>query len=123
MTLDELKAQAAAVLAIQPASGYTHETFTTNSGGGIKNPLGIPEVHRGSQYKYGTVRNGNAYAGSLTVECRDTGTADADGRTIYETPAGVVFVYVYRRGSAEHFDSGRLAAPNVGPGEGTPTCG
>lgn len=113
MTLDELKAAAAAVLAIQPASGYAHETFRTGSGGGPKNPLGIPEVHRDSQYQYDTVRHGGAYAGSLTVECRDTGTVDARGRTIYETPAGVVFVYVYRRGSPENFDCGYLAEPDM----------
>ena len=49
----------------------------------------------------------------MTVECRDTGVRDADGRAVYETPGGLVFVFSYRRGSAECFDSGRLAAPRL----------
>lgn len=111
MTLDELKAAAAKILEIQPMAGFAHETFSCGSGGSPVNRVGVPEVHREDTVAYNTVRHGNAYRGSVTVECRDTGATDAKGRRIYETPAGVVFVFVYRSGSPESFDGGALREP------------
>lgn len=113
MTLDELKSEAAKILAIQPVANYAHHTFECRSGGAPTNQVGVPEAHWESQFRYDTVANGAAYSGSVTVECRDTGARDADGRTIYETPAGVVFVFAYRPGSPDRFDRGRLVPPNM----------
>jgi hypothetical protein len=110
MTLEELKAEAAKILAIEPAAGFQHVTFSTGSGG-LRNLVGIPEVHRDSKFKYDTVANGRAYANTVVVECRDTGTKDSKGRTIYETTAGVMFVYSYSSGSPDRFDGGSLREP------------
>lgn len=113
MTFDELKAEAAKILAIQPGVGYAYHTFSCRSGGAPANQVGVPEVHCESEFRYETTANGAAFSGSVTVECRDTGGRDADGRTIYETPAGVVFVFAYRPGSPDRFDRGRLVPPNL----------
>ncbi len=112
MTLDELKAEAAKITAIQPAGDYKHHTFTARSGG-IGNRYGVPEVHRGTSDHYSTVRHGATCRTTVTVECQDTGTRDADGRVIYATPAGMVFVYYHIPGSPESFAVARFVAPNL----------
>ena len=116
MTLDELKVEATKILSITPKEGYTHQTFSCGSGGAPRNHVKIPEVARNQKYEYPTVRCGGAYSGSVTVECRDTGTLDSNGRKIYESVNGTVFVYKYYRGSAESFDSGALVSPNMSTG-------
>jgi hypothetical protein len=114
MTLSELKKQASAILAIEPATGgYSHVTFTCQSGGRPLNTIGLTVVHSNEKLAYETVANGTAYSGSITIECRDTGTRDADGRTIYEVPDGRVFVYDYSHGSAMSFDFGFLSEPKI----------
>lgn len=113
MTLDELKAEAVKVLALEPAEGYEHHTFSCRSGGAPRNEIGLPEAHREETFAYPTAAHGSAYKGSVTVECRETGVVDADERMIYETPAHQVFVYVFRGGSPESFDRGRFENPNM----------
>jgi hypothetical protein len=111
MTLDELKKAAQAILEVQPSAGFAHHTFSTGSGGSPRNDVGIPEVHREDRFAYDTVRNGAAYKGSVTIECRKLGVKDSKGREIYETPEGLVFVYVYYPGCPDFFDYGVLKAP------------
>lgn len=111
MKLEELKAQATAILAIEPGSGFEHHTFACRTGGRPSNKVGVPTVHEGGKFEYDTVRHGGAYSGFLVVECRDTGAKDDEGRAIYLTPTGEVFVFRYLRGSAENFDRGWLIPP------------
>lgn len=113
MTLDDLKAQARAILEIQPTEGFKHHSFYCRSGGAPSNKVGVPEVHRESRFEYDTVANGCAYSGTVVVDCRETGTRDADGRDIYLTPEGTVFVFRYQRGSPDSFDYGALVAPRM----------
>ncbi len=115
MKLEELKTQAQKILEIEPTGDFVHKTFSCSSGGQPRNVLKLPIVHGESEKLYSTVRNGDAYSGSITIECRDTGTKDMEGRSIYLTPAGDVFVYRYRAGSAESFDSGSIIAPKLEP--------
>lgn len=117
MHIETLKAQAAKILDLKPASGFAHVTFATGSGGAPRNTAGIPEVHRECAFAYPTVANGPAYSGSVTIECRDTGALDADGRKIYETPDGLVFVYAYYPGSPYSFDRGWLEEPRMATGD------
>ena len=58
MTFSDLRAEAAKVLAIRPAEGFAHETFSLGSGGAPRNDAGVPEVHRESRFVYSTVRHG-----------------------------------------------------------------
>ena len=114
MNLEQLKQQAAAILAIQPSSdGYQHRTFECRSGGAPYNTIGVPEVHRSRQYRYDTVSNGSAYQGSVTIECKETGCIDSNGRKIFITPCNTTFVYAYRPGSASSFDSGSIISPKL----------
>lgn len=113
MTLEELKSEAKKVLAIEPAEGFEHHTFTTGSGGRPRNKAGVCEVHSSNDFAYDTVANGAAYKGSVTIECRLTGAKDKDGLEIYQTPDGKVFVYAYRRGSPESFDRGVIREPHL----------
>lgn len=112
MNLEELKTMAQKILAIKPGEKYEHKVFSCRSGGTPRNNARVKVVHNEQRWEYDTVRNGSAYSGSLTIECRDTGTQDKNGRTIYETPDGMVFVYSYRKGSPESFDSGSLEPPS-----------
>lgn len=107
MTLAELKAEAAKILAIPDVVGeFSNHSFRTRSSGCIRNELRVPEVHHSREWRYK-----NAYAGELVILCRDTGTKDARKRSIYVTPDGVTFVYAYRSGSPERYDDGRIVSP------------
>ena len=90
---------------------FERVTFSCRSGGAPRNRMGIPEVVRTEEDAYMTVANGPAVRGSITIEFQDTGTRDADGRTIYATPMGVNFVFVHVSGNECCFDRGRLAPP------------
>ena len=92
----------------------TYHTFRTRSGGRVRNIMNIPVVHETTEYHTVGRHQWPARAASLMVECRDTGTLDADRRAIYETPDGTVFVYEYHSGGPDHFDLGRIVAPNLG---------
>lgn len=113
MDLAQLKKQAAKILDLEPGEGFQHVTFRTGSGGPIRNKVGVPIIHQDSEFRYNTVANGAAVAGSVTIECRSTGAKDANGRTIYVTPCGKVFVYAYSSGSAYNFDCGSLVDPKM----------
>lgn len=111
MNLEELKAQARKIIGLEPAASFTMEEFACGSGGSPSNKMGLVEVHREDEHRYDTVANGPAYRGSVVIECRDTGAKDANSRTIYETPDGRVFVFVYRSGSPYSFDRGFFDFP------------
>jgi hypothetical protein len=115
MTLEELKDEARKILEINAAGeGMSAITFSTNSGGPVRVQVpGIVPLYAHSEFAYNTVRNGNAFKGTLTINCRATGAKDRDGRKIYVTPDGVTFVYNYRSGSPEDFDRGRITSPSL----------
>jgi hypothetical protein len=114
MTLNELKQQAARILEIPESHGdFTNKSFTARSGGAPRNNIGLPEVHRGNEFRYRTTANGDAYEGEVVILCNDTGTKDRNGKTIYSTPQGQVFVYRYHGGSAESFDYGSFEHPKL----------
>lgn len=111
MNVSELKEMAKKILALEPSKDFQHVAFSCRSGGAPRNKAKVPVIHTESNYEYPTVAGGPAYSGSVTVECRDTGVKDVNGRTIYETPENQVFVFEYRRGSPESFDYGALVDP------------
>ena len=114
LTLAELKAQAAAILAIPDSEGeFANKSFSCGTGGSPVNKCGLTEVHRSDSPGYDTVANGRAYSGEVVILCKSTSTKDAEGREIHVTPDGVVFVFRYHRGSPASFDCGALAAPNL----------
>jgi len=114
MQLDELKKQAAAILAIPDFIGdFANKSFTCRSGGAPRNRVGVPEVHRASHFRYRTNSNGNAERGEVVVLCRDTGSRDSNKRAILVTPEGVTFVFCYWPSSPESFDEGELMSPTL----------
>ena len=114
MQLDELKKQAAAILAIPDTVGeFANKSFTCNSGGAPRNKVGVPEVHRASDFAYRTTANGDAESGEVVVLCRDSGADDTNGRDILVTPEGVTFVFRRWSGSPESFDGGVLESPTL----------
>lgn len=115
MTLTELQSIARDILKLQPAKGYSHQSFYCRSGGAPRNDVGVPEVSRTEMLNYHTVRHGWAYHGTVEVECRPLGVTDADNRDIYEASNGTLFVFRYYGGSPENFDCGYLSAPNMTP--------
>jgi hypothetical protein len=114
MKLSELKAQAAAVLAIPDTVGdFSNHSFTTRSGGAPSNRVGVPEVHRSEVFAYETQSCGDAMEGEVVVLCRRTEAEDKNGRAIHVTPDGIAFVYKYVRGSLWSFDGGALISPEL----------
>lgn len=111
-TLKELKDEARKILDIPDVVGeYSNKSFSCRSGGSPANKAGVSEVHRANEFAYSTTANGDAYRGEVVVLCKDTGTTDVEGNTIYITPEGVVFVFEYHAGSASSFDRGILRDP------------
>lgn len=118
MNLTELKTAAQAIIAIpDTVDDFAAITFRTTSGS-LNNAYlreSDPEsiISRESQRSYRTTANGWAHTTDLVVRCRDTGTRDLDGETIYQTPNGTVFIYYYHPGCAAYFDSGVIRAPRL----------
>lgn len=94
---------------------FQERSFTTGSGGTIavaddvREKIGEHIVAENSERAYNTTANGWAYRGEIIIRCADTGLKDDSGRTVWETPNGVRFVYRYRSGDPYRFDSGRIA--------------
>lgn len=114
MTLDDLKKQAAKILAVEPATRWEYHTFSTNSGPlKIDVELGSAMIHRDQKFRYNTVRHGAAFRSSVTIEARKLDASDVEGLPIYEASNGQVFVYDHAPGSPEYFDAGRIRAPKM----------
>jgi len=114
MRLEELKSNAAKILALEPVGEFEHISFKTRSGGGIANKAGVePEaiVHEDVTFAYQTTANGSACKGEIVVHARALGVQDHFGRAVYQTPEGNLFVYHYAGGSAACFDFGELRPP------------
>ena len=112
LTWQELRQKAQAILANEPTDGYQDVSFCTGTGGAPVNEVGVKEVYRSETRGYHTVTCGWSYDGEVVVRCRKTGVKDRRGKDIYEAEDGLRFVYVYRPGSPESFDSGKLVEPD-----------
>lgn len=114
MNLSELKQIAKEILAIKPEGEYEHIMFTTKSGGHIKIKVNLEPsdiIFRNEDFRYKTQYCGSAYEGTLVVEARRLEVTDIDGRPIYESKSGVLFIEKYVHGDATYFDSCYLKEP------------
>jgi hypothetical protein len=115
MTLTELKAKAKEILALKPAENFEHVEFSTKSGGTPLDLVGIEKyiVFQDTNFKYRTQYCGDAYESNTTVECISTKVTDKNDNVIYELPNGHLFVWSYKYGNAENFDSGTFDNPVI----------
>ena len=113
MTWEDLQKQAAEICKNVPTGEYEDISFPGGTSGSPTNNIGLPEIHRWDEPLYSTVRNGTAHKGAAVIRCRKTGAYDKNDRFIYECENGQLFVYIFRRGSASSFSSGRFANPEI----------
>ena len=111
MKWEDLKTEAAKIIANTPTGDFQDKTFDCRTGGPPSVPERIPVVHREMSRGHDTVRNGTAYRGSVTIRCRDTGVIDSQYHSIYECENGELFIFKYSSGDASCFDSGCLTKP------------
>ena len=114
MKLSELKAKAQAILDIKETDGiFSIHEFRLKSGGAPRNKIGVKEEFRSENFEYNTTANGAAYSGSIGIMCKDSGVRDKRELTIFITPNNTSFVYIFVGSSAERFDWGALAEPEL----------
>ena len=111
LTWEELKEEAKKVLANEPTGDFEDVSFGALTGGAPANNVGVKEVSGFETRSYDTVSGRWCYKGEVVVRCRKTGVKDKRGLDIYEAEDGLLFVYIYRPGSPEFFDSGKLVKP------------
>lgn len=110
MTWEKLQAEASKIVANKPTGDFKDVTFSIGSGQ-FHIMEGLPVLHYAEGESYSTVRHGSTCAKDVTIRCRDTGAIDSDGRTIYESENGIVFVFSFIRSNAYRYAEGYLEVP------------